>query len=239
MPPFWAKNGQDDEDAGKAVEAKFTTLETNFNTKLEDLGKKIPTTESVTQSVMQAIKTENDRAKKEQEAREKQQRQQQENANYDPEKEFEKMAADPRAYFQEMSAPGTKVGLLALAKQARKDILENKEYYHGDFKKKVDELITGNPDLAVQANPNFIENCYNVVLGQHLDQIVKGDLKKKIAAQSLGNDGSGSGSQDDGKIKVEYRDPKSRYAAQAMGLTDEDFATAIKDEAIHGLEVGA
>jgi hypothetical protein len=230
-------NEEEDEDAGKAVEAKFKTL--------EDSNKE--TKETLT-SLAETIKAMNERStreeterialrKKEQEAEDKK------NQRVAPtaEEEFERFANDPMAFVREAASPAARVALITAAKQTKIEVLGEKEYYSGEIKTSVDAMIEAEQNLALRANPNFILNCYKIVVADNMDKIHKGEIKTRAAMHSFSDGGNGGGRKaDDGKVEVDWgQNSKAKYAAAQLGLSEEDIIGAAKDRAIHGLEVVA
>lgn len=243
---FWQAESEEEEDAGKAVEKKFESLETTVK---EIKDNSISKTDF--QSVADSVKAINARFAAEDEARKKaaerkqQQERQQQQENYDPEKEFETFAADPKAYIQQMQQPTNQATLLALGRQKVSEVLASKPYYHGDFKTKVDALIFGEPNGAQWSNPSFIINCYRVVYAEFAEEDKLKDMKRS-ASLEMGGDGGSEGDSKEGKdakptisfrSNTQYSDGKAKAAAAALGLTDEDIVNTAKEGTIKGLEV--
>jgi hypothetical protein len=231
-----------DEEAGKAVEAKFTAL--------EDSNKK--TNETLT-TLADTIKQMNDRETAKQKAIEDAARAKsaadarKAKEEETPEDRFERFAADPNRYIAEQNEPGNRLALMTNAKLMRQETLGEKEYYTGIFKTEVDALIESEHNLATRGNPVFLENCYKIILANNFEKIQKGELRRNTSLHQF-SDGSGSGTGRDNKdVKptLEYRDQvgapasKAKYAASQMGLTEEDIINAAKTGEIHGLEVVA
>lgn len=230
-----------DEEAGKSVEAKFGEVDNTLKTVVETQ----TATTNTLKTLGDTIKAMNDRASKEESDRVKaananRQQQQQQNTRT-PEEEAEMMLNDPASYIRNTVSAATNLTLLNNAKLMRQETLADKPYYHGAFKQKVDALIEGEPNLALRGNTNFILNAYKVILADNMEEITTGKLKQYNSMHSF-SDASSSGenrSDVNAKPKVEYRDAKSKFAAQMLGLTDDDLIGAAKDQAIHGLEVVA
>lgn len=231
-----------DADAGKSVEAKFGEVDTTLKTVVEAQTK----TTGVLESLSQSVKAINDRYKAEDDARVKREKELKAKADAErvaptADEEFERMASDPAGYVREHSKAGTQLAMITAGKQVRAEVLGDKEYYTGEFKSQVDALIESEQNLALRANPAFINNCYKIILADNFDKITKGELKKNASMHSF-SDGSGSGnrsSDPNAKPTIEYRDSKTKYAASQLGLKDEDLVDAAKSGSIHGLEVVA
>jgi hypothetical protein len=234
----WFGQADTDEEAGKAVEKKFETLETEVKAS-KQLGEDNKTT---LEAIKAGIDAQNARYAAEDAARTKAANDKKKADYVAPtqEERVEALLNDPDKFINERVSATTRVAIMAVAKQTRAEVLGAKEYYHGDFKKQVDALIESTTDITQTTMPQYLENCYNVVLGQNMDKIMKGEMKKSTSLHSFSDGGnSGKSGTESGPVKVEYRDNKSSYAAKAMGLTDEDFEKAAKEQAIHGLEVVA
>lgn len=234
---FGKKEGEEKEvDPGKAVEARFTSLEESNKKLSETLGTVAETIAAMnkreTEKQAQLDKQAKDRA--EAEAK----RKAEEGAPKTPEEVFERFAEDPNNYIRQATEPATRLAILTAAKLTRQETLGDQEYYYGEFKAKVDALIDAEPNIGSRANPAFIMNCYKIIKSDYTDQIIKGDLKKK-ASMSGFSDGGHSGNKEDkdSKPTIEYKDNKSRYAASQLGIKDEDLVEAAKSGNIHGLEV--
>lgn len=230
-----------DEEAGKSVEAKFGEVDNTLKTVVETQ----TATTNTLKTLGDTIKAMNDRSAKEEADRikagkETQQRQQQQQTRT-PEEEAEAMLNDPASYIRNTVSAATNLTLMNNAKLVKQEVLSGKDYYHGEFKSKVDGLIDGESNLALRGNPNFILNAYKVVLADHLEAIQKGELKQHASMHTFSDSSSSGGRNTDPNAKptVEYRDNKSKYAAAQLGLKDEDIILAAKDQAIHGLEVVA
>lgn len=234
--------GQNNSDPGKEVEAKFTSLESAVT----ELKNNVVTKQDF-ETVAEAVKALNAREAKKQaeiEAEAERKRKEVEAAGNDPEAAFNQFAADPKGFVQNAITPAAKAGLLALSRQARQDVLGDKEYYTGEFKKKVNALIeSGTNDYNQMSNPAYILNCYRLVLAEYLENDKLQELKKQRTLHDLEGSGSGASADTNAKPKVEFRDSaqfpaaKARMAMAQLGLKDEDIIAAAESGTIHGLEV--
>lgn len=229
-------------DAGKAVEAKFASLETTIH-ELK--------TNSVTKTdfdgLANTLKALNDReTAKETAAQKEKERQQAANQPaYNAEEAFNDFANDPRAALNRAVAPAAKAAILALSKQTRQEVLGDKEYYHGEFKRKVDQMIdSGTQDMQQLTNPSYILNCYRVVLAEAHEQGELERHKRGAAMHGFSDAGNaGAARETNATPTIDYRDngahsaAQTKYAAAKLGLTDEDIIAAAKEGTIHGLEV--
>lgn len=232
---FNFKANEEEEDAGKAVEAKFKTI--------EDAQKE---TKDTLTGLADTIKAMNDRSAREEQARidakkVEDAKTQSQKVAPTAEEEFERFANDPGAFIREATLPATKLALMNTARQVKAEVLADKEYYAGDIKIAVDSMIEAEQNLALRANPGFVLNCYKIVVADNMDKIHKGEIKTRAALHSF-SDGQGGGrkSGDDGKVSVDWgSDPKMKYAASQLGLSEDDLVAAGKDRTIRGLEVVA
>jgi hypothetical protein len=239
----FGRNEEDDEEAGKAAEAKFNS------TVAETVKKVVEETTRADKSTMESlaasIKAMNERFANEDAARQRAEaaRKQAENQPKfgTPEEEFERFASDPRGYMNSAAEPATKVALMTAARVTRNEVLSGKPYYHGDFKSKVDSLVESDSNLQNRNNPQYIMNCYKIVLADHMEEINSGKLKQHLGMSGFSDAGNSGRQATDPNAKptVEYRDAKSKFAASQLGLSDDDIIEAAKSQAIHGLELVA
>ncbi len=232
----WFNNEEEKVDPGKAVEAKFESFESAIKEQ-----KEVSTqTQNTMAELAKTIKELNEREAAREAARVKA-----ENAakpkpvSLSTEEEAEALLTDPSGYIDRRLSGTARLALMSLAMQKREQVLGKKEYYYGDFKAKVDALIENTTNLEQTTNVGYIENCYKVVLADHLKEIMAGELKAQTSMYSDNGSSSGNSTRDDGKITVKYRDSKTERAAALLGVTDEDVIKYAKEEAIHGLEVVA
>jgi hypothetical protein len=245
---MFGKNNRDEDDVdpGKAVEAKFGELSTKFG----ELESKVVTKEEF-KAVSEGMTT-----IAEMNAAKENRRKQQEAAaarategtkDYNPEDAFNEFAADPRAALNSATARAERIAAVALGKQTRLEVLGGKEYYHGEFKTKVDNMIdTGTTDANALSNVSYILNCYNLVYAEYAQNGKLDDMKRAAAAHGFSDGGSsGKGDSEDKTVKIDFRGQqnypaaKARSAMEQMGLKDEDLVNAAKEGVINGLEVQA
>jgi hypothetical protein len=249
MAKWFGKPEDDPENAGKSVEAKFTSIEATLATQNAATTKVTETIGTLAES-MAAI---NKRFADEDKARAKATKDAADRkaaetvAGRTQEDEFNDMAENPANYIQRQTQGVTNLALLTAANLAKKEVLESKEYYAGKIKEQTDALIEGETNLARRAMVAFINNCYKIALADNMELITKGEAKRNASMHSFsdGNNGGGRNSDPDAKPTVEFRDSssgkaaKSKYAAKELGITDEDVIAAAKAGDIHGLEVVA
>jgi hypothetical protein len=164
-----------------------------------------------------------------------------------PEDVAEELLNDPASFIANQVSSTTRLALITAGKQIKSETLTGEEYYHGDIKKATDAMIEAEPNLALRANPNFVKNCYKVACADNMEKITSGEIKKHASLYGFPDASSGGSKGDDpnAKPKVEFRSQgqyssdKSKFAAQQLGVTDDDIIGAAKAQAIHGLEVVA
>ncbi|HEY1646330.1 MAG TPA: hypothetical protein VGF75_08305 [Candidatus Saccharimonadales bacterium] len=246
MPKWFAGQGsENEEEAGKAVEKKFETLETGIK---EVKDNSVSKTEF--QTVADGVKAINERFARDDEARRKTEETRrtreaaERNESYDPEKEFETLAGDPKGYVNSATSRAAAPGLLALGRQARADVLGNKPYYHGEFKAEVDRAIEGGTaDYKMLSNPEYIVNCYRVVYAKWAEEDKLKDTQKHAAMHMMSDSGVSGGDKGNSEPTVqfrhssEYSSDKAKFAAAQLGIKDEDIVKAAKEGNIKGLEV--
>lgn len=142
----------------------------------------------------------------------------------------EKWITDPQKAFQESINPLVVSQINLSSRQMRSEIFSDEkefEYYTGDFKKEVDELIENSLALQARADPASIKNCYFLVLGRRQNEIREGKLKSKFAASSTAAAGTGT-------TKIDQTDnivltDQQKQAAKRFGMTEEQWQKNMKD----------
>jgi phage I-like protein len=131
---------------------------------------------------------------------------------------------DPEAAFRHSMKPVVKELFEQRAINVKRDVLgEGHEYYTGDIKTKVDSLIAVQP-IEQQSNPNIIENCYKVVIADHMKDILDGKMKSRFAAASgSGSNGSRTESTEAEAAKLSEDE---KLAARRFGISEVDYAKA-------------
>ena len=134
-----------------------------------------------------------------------------------------------------LATQGTNTAVLSIqADNVRREVFEDQEkfpYYQGDIKREVDALIASQP-VTFRVNPANIQNCYDTVMGKHVNEIVEGKLKKRFASASGAAEPgkTGGGSTDDGpKGKV---DAEIEKMAKQFGMTGAEYAKMLDAEGI-------
>lgn len=141
----------------------------------------------------------------------------------------EKWLTDPKAAFNESVQPLVAATINANSRATRREIFDDGEfeYYTGNFKREVDELIDNSLALAAKNDPQSIKNCYYLVLGKHQAEIKEGKLKSRFAAVSTSSAGTGTNKTDQTDTIV-LTDEEKR-AASRFGMTSEEYAKSKKE----------
>lgn len=151
-------------------------------------------------------------------------------ATEDSEKSEETWLTDPKKAFNDAINPLVKVQLQTSSRLLRKEIFDDNsgefEFYHGDFKKRVDAYIDNLP-ITSQNDTASIKNCYFLVLGQMQKEIQEGKIKSRFSDMSTATARSG---KTDDKDKLPQLTEEHKRAAKAFGMTEEQYAKAMKDE---------
>jgi hypothetical protein len=135
---------------------------------------------------------------------------------------------DPSKAVEKKLQP-TQMAVLSLAaRQARRDVLEDKEYYHGEIKTKVDKMIEAQP-LNQRTSPVVIENCYKLVMFDHQKDITEGKIKARNNSASFESNGTGGhGGKGSGDHEEEMSQDE-KQAASALGISDKDWKSSKKE----------
>lgn len=151
----------------------------------------------------------------------------------------ELMLTDPKKATEliaKRATESTNVALLTLrADSIRRETFEDAEkfkYYTGDIKKEVDKMIA-NQTLAARNDPSIVENCYKVVLADHMPEILEGKIKSRFAGSESSGRGTSSGSAGGSGTKepLPITDDVKKLAKQ-FGIKPEDYAEMLEKEGI-------
>lgn len=137
---------------------------------------------------------------------------------------------DPQKAFDEASAPLKASIINAHSMNIRREVFEDAqefEYYTGEFKKEVDNLIDNSLPAASKADPASIKNCYYLVLGKKQKEIREGKLKSKFASMSTSS-AKGSEGPEGAKKEIQLTDEQKR-AADKLGVPHDKYAANLGD----------
>lgn len=134
---------------------------------------------------------------------------------------------DPVGAMQKVNRSRDTATLMLAARMAAKDTLEDKEYYHGDIKSKVDQMVAAQP-LENRIKPDVIENCYKLVMFDHMKDINEGKIKSKNNAASFESNGTG-GANGKGTDTDESMSPDEKLVASRMGISEKDWIASRRE----------
>lgn len=120
------------------------------------------------------------------------------------------------------------------ADNVKRELFEDAEkfkYYHGDIKREVDELLSGQ-SLTLRNDPASVANCYHTIIGKHANEILEGKIKTRFAGSESGSRGTSSGSAGSGDKKELKITDDVKKLAQQFGVKPEDYAEMLEQEGI-------
>lgn len=157
------------------------------------------------------------------------QRQQQQQQT-DHQKQYENVDDTTRSYINETLRPIAQATLMQQGNEMRRSIFDDEEafpFYIGGLKAKIDALLDAQP-LEQRANPEIIRNVYKIVVFDNDKDIKENKIKSRLASASNAGTGTGmSGTGDKAAMPVLTDQMKS--VAKAMGMTDAEYATSMKE----------
>lgn len=230
--PWWKKSDgsltdKKEEAVGEAQEFKPDDLKKDITESLskemktfqEEQAKKLKPIEELAA----AIKAEReDQKRKEEEVRKKAEKE--EKPSFD-----EQFLVDPEGAINSKLTGVTQATMMLAAREAKREVLGEKEYYHGEFKTRVDELIASLP-LAQQCNNVSIENCYKIAFAEKHKDIEEGKIKSRFSDMNMGNNGTGGHSgSGKGSENTDTLTAEEKAAAKALGFTEKEYADSKKE----------
>lgn len=195
----------------------------------EDFGKHLTTFQSEQDEKLKPVLSFVEEMRKEREERlAAEQRERIAKANKENEVDDTDFLLDPSKAIDKKLQP-TQMAVLSLAaRAARREVLDEKEYYHGEIKAKVDQMIQAQP-LAQQSNSNVIENCYKLVMFDHQKDIAEGKIKSRNNAASFESNGTGGASGKGKSDSEEELSQDEKHAAKALGISEKDWQSNKKE----------
>ena len=91
---------------------------------------------------------------------------------------------ETREYVDNQLQVVNKTAMQTSARELRRSVfedVENYEYYTGDVKRRVDEILDREP-LTNQNNPDVVRNAYKVVAFEHFKEIQDGKLRSRLSS---------------------------------------------------------
>jgi hypothetical protein len=158
-----------------------------------------------------------------------------EDSRLSPEDLAAQLFSDPEGTVKNLTDPLAQELMEMRAAQTRRDVFENTEkyeYYTGDFKAEVDQVLAAQT-LAFRNNPASVENVYFNVLGRKQKEIAEGKIKSRFAGSTGSTTQSGKGSGTGDKFTIDV-DDQIRRAAKLVGMKPEEYAALVAEDAQEG-----
>ena len=123
--------------------------------------------------------------------------------------------------------PLVKTQQMITARMAAKEVLGDREYYHGDLKAKIDNMIASGT-LEQQSNPQFLDNCYKLSVYDAQQDIAAGKIKARNNVASFESTGTGAhgGRSEESS---ETLSGEEKLIAQKMGFSEKDWISSRKE----------
>jgi hypothetical protein len=225
----------------KMVDGSFKPADDNDNSDIEFKPEKLK--EDITNEVkssLSAFETKNNETlkpilemaaqiKADRESRAEAARKAEENKNNkENEVTSEDFMLDPaEAVRRQMQGTNTAVMMLA-ARAALRETLEDKEYYYGDIKQKVDAMVAQQP-LPSQCRADVIQNAYKLVMFDHMKEVQEGKIKARNTSAIFegGSTGGHDGKKADDANESMTADEK--LVASKMGISDKDWISSRRE----------
>lgn len=128
---------------------------------------------------------------------------------------------DPQAAIRKMNQPVATLALQLAAKDMRREMLDGKDYYHGEIKAKIDALLS-KQNLNAQNDPSVIENAYKVVVFDNLKDINEGKIKTQTASYNMNGSSSQKSDNDSGEREEDMSAEEKKYASK-LGISEADW----------------
>lgn len=227
MPWFRKPDGSMSSEENKLEDIEFKPEE--FKKELsKDFGEKLTALQTEQDKKMQplldmATQLAADRAEKAETLRIANEKKNKENS----EVTSEDFLLDPVEAARRLNQPVAQATMMLAARMAVKDTLENKDFYHGEFKTKVDKYVAS-MSLEQQMNPASIENCYKIVLGESYQDINEGKIKARTSSSQFESSGTG-GSKGSGEESTETLTKEEEHMAKQFGMTPKQWADSKKE----------
>lgn len=145
-------------------------------------------------------------------------------------KKFEGLDQTTREYVNETFRPIAQATLLNQGNEMRRTIFEDQEafpYYTGVLKAKIDAMLDAQ-NLESRANPDVIRNVYKIVIYDNEKDIKEDKIKSRLSSASSSGTGTGAPGTGD-KAAMPVLTDQMKSVARAMGMSDADYATSMKE----------
>lgn len=118
--------------------------------------------------------------------------------------------------------------LMLASREARREVLAELPYYHGELKTKIDAFIDSQP-LANRSDASVIMNAYKLTV-YDADQAIKdGKIKARNSAMNFESNGTGAHSGSETKDGMEALTAEEKFIASRMGVSETDWAKSKKE----------
>jgi phage I-like protein len=134
---------------------------------------------------------------------------------------------DPEAATRKQLQPVARATMILAAKMAKQETLGEKEYYHGDIKSKVDAMLANQP-LESQTRPDVIENCYKLVMFDHMDAVRDGKIKSRNTSAIFEGGSTGAHSAKEGG-ETETLSAEEKQVAKLMDISEKEWIASRKE----------
>src|SRR6202166_836159 len=134
---------------------------------------------------------------------------------------------DPEAATRKQLQPVARATMMLAAKMAKQETLGEKEYYHGDIKSKIDAMLANQP-LEPQTRADVIENCYKLVMFDHMDAVRDGKIKSRNTSTIFEGGSTGAHSaktEGDGETMTS----EEKNIAKLMDISEKDWISSRKE----------
>lgn len=139
------------------------------------------------------------------------------------------MDDNTRSYVDQQFSILSRTAQQTSARELRRSIFEdaeNYEYYTGEVKRKVDEMLDREP-LTSQNNSDVVRNAYKVVVFEHMNDIRDKKLKSRLSSTSPAGILPAQNAPDPNALPS--LNDEEKIIARNMGIKEEDWAKSKKE----------
>jgi hypothetical protein len=134
----------------------------------------------------------------------------------------ERMMLDPESAIEEKLQGTNKALMLLAAREARRETLDSKEYYHGAIKARADALIESLP-LAQRSNAGSLENCYKIACFDNQKEITEGKIKARNTSGIFEGGSTGAPSGTGAGEASDNLTAEEKQMAKNFGMSEKDW----------------